>query len=242
MFKPAQLVHRCAGAIKRLWAAVGLGLVVLIVALEATFIVQATTEKGCGVCHVPSAAHAEVARGPHVGLRCLDCHRTTSSTWFLERNLRAAQNLITQLDPLGEPDLSRAFVPSDICVTCHKEQLALARTPGRRTDASQGRPRRPRALSTVPRPGDARHLPAVAPIGSQQLLCLPRRDHRRHRLFGVPSPRPSQRSGQAPGARGTAARPGRSQATWHGPNSIAASRATRARSAHPVTASSFPTT
>ena len=102
----------------------------LIVALEAMFIVQAATEMGCGACHVPSVAHAEVAKGPHGLVRCLDCHRTTSSTWFLERNLRAAQNLVTQLDPFGEPDLSQAFVPNEICVTCHKKQIAVARTPG----------------------------------------------------------------------------------------------------------------
>ena len=131
MFKPAQLLHRYAEAVKRLpWAALGLSIVVLVVALEAVFIVQVATEKGCGVCHVPSAAHAEVARGAHDSLRCLDCHRTTSSAWFLERNLRAAQNLVTQINPFAEPDPSRAFVPSEICVTCHTEQIAVERTTG----------------------------------------------------------------------------------------------------------------
>jgi hypothetical protein len=131
VFKPAQLVHRCIRAIKRLpWAPLGLGLVVLVVALEATFIMQAATEKGCGMCHVPSAARAEVTKGRHEGLHCLGCHRTTSGAWFLERNLRAARNLVTQIDPFGEPDLSRAFVPNDICVTCHKAQIAVARTTG----------------------------------------------------------------------------------------------------------------
>ena len=244
MFKPAQLVHRCAGATKRLpWAAVGLGLVLLIVALEATFIVQARPRRAAAraTCRPPRTPRwQEVPTGsavprlpPHEqaarGSSSAPEGRTESR--HSARSLRRARSL---------PGVR---LPSGICVTCHQGADRRRRVPPAPTyrcvTRTSSTPACPANSVTLGRRTASRGCRPYLDHGS----CSACHDgitagiacsvcHRRD----PPETRPGSR-----GARHCCTvqtEPGCT--AWA--DSIVASRATRARSAHPVTASSFPTT
>jgi hypothetical protein len=103
---------------------IGIALLIGFGLLQVVFVVQATTEVGCGLCHVPSGARSGLAKSAHHDVRCLDCHQTGDYLSFLEVDIRAGQDLAVQLLPWRAPDPSRASVPDERCLGCHARQIA----------------------------------------------------------------------------------------------------------------------
>lgn len=124
MFNFTQLPRTALGVLKRLpLFTIALVVIFLLALAEGGFLVQVATERGCFACHVPAAAREAAAQGAHARVACLDCHRTQGTLSLLEVNMRAARNLAVQVNPFSDPDLSRAALPSDTCLSCHRGQI-----------------------------------------------------------------------------------------------------------------------
>ena len=103
---------------------IGIALLVAFTLLQLVFVVQAATQVGCGICHVPAQAQSDLAKTPHKDVRCLECHQTGDYFSLLEVDIGAGQNLVVQLVPWRDADPSRASVPDSRCLGCHAEQIA----------------------------------------------------------------------------------------------------------------------
>ncbi|MCL4367726.1 MAG: cytochrome c3 family protein [Actinobacteria bacterium] len=117
-----QPLRRILGRIP--FAPIGIGLLVAVALSQLIFVVQAATQVGCEVCHIPSRATGGLAKTPHRDVPCLKCHQSGDYLSLLEADIQAGQNLMVQLVPWRNPDSSRASVPDARCLECHAKQLA----------------------------------------------------------------------------------------------------------------------
>jgi hypothetical protein len=91
---------------------------------ESVFVLQATTQVGCSLCHTSAQAHRRLEVKPHRGQPCSACHSGSGRFNLLDLNARAAHNLLVELTPWAKPDPSRGFVENEACLRCHAHDVA----------------------------------------------------------------------------------------------------------------------
>lgn len=90
------------------------------IALEILFTVSAASESGCGLCHRPSQAAADLSQSPHRGTDCSSCHKLPGMSGAIRYNLQAADHFVTWLlrRPASYGGQSGAVGSS--CPGCHQ--------------------------------------------------------------------------------------------------------------------------